>query len=109
RVQYWPIFVLADGGHAGCAGLRPYRLESLMYELGFHLRPPYWGLGFAEESARAVIRYAAEAIGAKTLFAGHHPSNDRSRRVLEKLGFQPIGVEFHPPTGLMHPSYHLSI
>ena len=24
-VQYWPLFLLADGGHAGCCGLRPYK------------------------------------------------------------------------------------
>lgn len=107
-VQYWPIFVLTTGRHAGCAGLRPYRMEEKVYELGFHLRPEHWGRGLAQEAGRAVIGYAFESLGAKALFAGHHPANLVSRRVIEKLGFRATHEEFYPPTGLNHPSYLLT-
>jgi RimJ/RimL family protein N-acetyltransferase len=106
-VQYWPVFLRSRGAHAGCAGLRPYRSEDRIYELGFHLRPEHWGRGLAEEAGRALIRYAFETIGAKALFAGHHPENHASRRVLAKLGFRLTHEEFYAPTGLMHPSYLL--
>src|SRR5205823_4575343 len=33
NVQYWPIFQLHDGAHAGCCGLRPYENEVNVYEL----------------------------------------------------------------------------
>lgn len=33
--QYWPIHLLADNEHVGCCGLRPYRLEDGIPELGF--------------------------------------------------------------------------
>jgi len=36
-IQYWPIFLLADGQHVGCCGLRPYDLPKRIYELGAHL------------------------------------------------------------------------
>ena len=108
NVQYWPIFVLEDGAHAGCAGLRPYRIDQRIYELGFHLRPEYWGRGFAQEAGRAVIAYAFEQADASALFAGHHPANSASRRVLSKLGFQFTHEEFYAPTGLQHPSYQLT-
>jgi RimJ/RimL family protein N-acetyltransferase len=107
-VQYWPIFLLADGAHAGCAGLRPYRPEDRIYELGFHLRPAYWGQGLATEAAQAVVTLAFETIGAAALFAGHHPENTPSRRVLEKLGFRFTHDELYAPTGLHHPSYLLT-
>ena len=107
-VQYWPIFVLENHEHAGCAGLRPYRIDQGIYELGFHLRPEYWGRGFAQEAGRAVIVYAFEHVGASALFAGHHPANSASRRVLTKLGFQFTHEEFYFPTGLKHPSYLLT-
>lgn len=107
-VQYWPTFLQNDAVFVGCAGLRPYRLEDRVYELGFHLRPEYWGRGLANEAAQAVIRYGFESIGAKALFAGHHPQNTASRRVLEKLGFHKTHEEFYPPTGLNHPSYLLT-
>lgn len=106
-VQYWPIFLLENDEHVGCAGLRPYRMEEKVYELGFHLRWEYWGRGLAVEAARAVIGFAFDTIGAKALFAGHHPQNSASQRVLAKLGFQLTHEEFYPPTGLQHPSYLL--
>jgi len=107
RVQYWPIFLLSNGAHAGCAGLRPYRIEERIYELGFHLRPEHWGRGLAEDAGRALIDFAFETLGAKGLFAGHHPENHASRRILAKLGFHFTHEEFYPPTGLQHPSYLL--
>ncbi|HWY49385.1 MAG TPA: GNAT family N-acetyltransferase [Bryobacteraceae bacterium] len=107
-VQYWPIFLLENDQHAGCAGLRPYRLDQHIYELGFHLRPEYWGRGLAQEAGQAVIAFAFENLGAEALFAGHHPANSASRRVLSKLGFQFTHDEFYPPTGLTHRSYLLT-
>ena len=106
-VQYWPVFLLSDHDFVGCAGLRPYKLEDGIYELGFHLCVAHWHKGLAEEAARAVIAYAFNSIGAKSLFAGHHPGNVTSRRVLEKLGFRFTHEELYPPTGLNHPSYML--
>ncbi|HXC47133.1 MAG TPA: GNAT family N-acetyltransferase [Candidatus Sulfotelmatobacter sp.] len=107
NVQYWPIFLLESHQHAGCAGLRPYRPENSIFELGVHLLRPYWGRGLAEEAARAVINFAFEHVGAKALFAGHHPANSASQRLILKLGFRRTHEEFYAPTNLNHPSYVL--
>jgi len=107
RVQYWPIFLLHGIEHIGCCGLRPYQPEKQIFELGFHLRPAHWGKGLAEEAARSAIAYAFETFCAQALFAGHHPDNAASRRVLEKLGFRFAYEELYPPTGQMHPGYLL--
>lgn len=106
-VQYWPVFLLDGDAHAGCAGLRPYRPEHQIYELGFHLHPAFWGQGLAQEAARTAIDYAFCKLGAEALFAGHHPANQASRRLLLKLGFLFTGEELYQPTGLLHPSYLL--
>jgi RimJ/RimL family protein N-acetyltransferase len=108
KVQYWPIFLRETGDHVGCGGLQPYRMEEQLYELGFHLRRPYWGRGIAEEAARTVIRYAFESLGLKALFAGHHPENAASRRILKKLGFRYTGEEIYPPSGMKEPAYLLT-
>ena len=107
RMQYWPIFQLDGDVHVGCAGLRPYRIEDHILELGFHLRPEYWGHGLAEEAGRLAIEYGFENLGASALFAGHHPANLASRQVLSKLGFRYTHDEIYPPTGELHPSYLL--
>jgi RimJ/RimL family protein N-acetyltransferase len=106
-VQYWPIFLLERNQHVGCAGLRPYRIERRVYELGVHLRPAFWGKGLATEAARTAIRYGFDILGAEALFAGHNPNNTASRRLLSKLGFEYTHDELYAPTGLMHPSYLL--
>ena len=53
QFQYWPMHLLADNEYVGCCGLRPYRSQDGIPELGFHLRPKYWGRGLAVEAARA--------------------------------------------------------
>lgn len=108
NVQYWPIFLLDTGEHVGCGGLRPCRVQEQVYELGFHLRPKYWRRGIAEEAARAVIGFAFESLGIRTLFAGHHPENGASRRILEKLGFRYVGEEIYAGTGMLEPTYLLT-
>jgi RimJ/RimL family protein N-acetyltransferase len=106
-VQYWPIFLLTDGEHAGCCGLRPYDVPRSIYELGVHIRSRYRRQGLAEEAARAVVAHAFGTLGAAALFAGHNPNNSASERLLNKLGFKYTHHEFYAPTGLEHPSYIL--
>jgi len=106
-VQYWPIFLLNENQHVGCAGLRPYVVKDRVYELGFHLRRPFWRQGLAKEAAGAVINHAFGTLGAQSLFAGHHPASEASRQLLLKLGFIHTHDELYPPTGLIHPSYQL--
>lgn len=111
-VQYWPVFLRESGDFIGCCGLRafdsePGDLEQGIYELGFHLKPEYWGRGYGGEAARAVIDYAFDHLHLKELFAGHHPDNANSGKLLRKLDFTPAGTHYYPPTGLEHPAYVL--
>jgi len=106
-VQYWPIFLTSTGSFAGCCGLRPYQPEQRIFEIGFHFLPAYWGQGLAGEAAQAVIRHAFDTRGAAALFAGHHPDNAGSARLLQRLGFRYTHDEHYAPTGRMHPSYLL--
>lgn len=102
--QYWPIF-LRDGAQVGCCGLKPRSRDVL--ELGFYLRVEHWGRGLATEAGRSVVAYAFGTLGARELFAGHHPDNAGSGRTLDKLGFRYTHHELYPPTGEDHPGYRL--
>jgi [ribosomal protein S5]-alanine N-acetyltransferase len=105
--QYWAIHLLSDNDFVGCCGLRPYRPLEEIHELGFHLRPKYWGQGLAVEAARAAIAYAFQTVGAKGLSAGHHPGNVNSKKVIEKLGFRYSHDEHFPAVGMDIPYYLL--
>lgn len=106
--QYWPIFMISDNEHVGCCGLRPYGTDDAIPELGFHLRPKFWGQGLAVEAARAVIHFAFETIGANGLAAGHHPENANSKKVMAKLGFHYTHDEFFAGLGMNIPYYLLA-
>ncbi len=106
-VQYWPVYERETGDPVGCCGLRPRDPEAGIWELGVHIRSPLWGHGYATEACREVIRFAFEGFGAAALFAGHHPDNAASRRLLARLGFRWTHDEPYPPTGRDHPSYLL--
>jgi RimJ/RimL family protein N-acetyltransferase len=56
-------------------------------ELGFVLRPDYWGKGLASEAIRAVIAYALSPPGLARLAAVVQTENRAAARVLEKNGF----------------------
>jgi RimJ/RimL family protein N-acetyltransferase len=79
-----PGDVLGSCGILGSNGETP--------EIGYWLGVPFWGNGYATEVARALIDYAFDARGYEALYAGARVSNPASRRVLEKCGFQWIGV-----------------
>lgn len=120
RIQYWPIFVREAyreapkgplpeaGGFIGCCGLRPWEDSREVLEMGVHLRSAFWGRGYAQEAARAVIRYAFSTVGAVRVQAGHHPENLASQKLLVKLGFQFEEERFYAPTGLWHPTYYMT-
>lgn len=107
RVQYFPIYHKESGKIIGCCGLRPYDVENEVFEMGIHLLPDYWRQRYAWEACRKMIRYAFEERGFEALFAGHHPKNQVSMKLLSNLGFKLVGEQFYHATGLKHPSYLL--
>jgi RimJ/RimL family protein N-acetyltransferase len=78
---------LKDGTPVGMCGI--LKRESFDHpDLGFAFLPRFTGNGYALEIASATIRYAKEKFDIKTLLAITVPKNDRSIRLLEKLGFK---------------------
>ena len=78
-----------DDAYVGACGVHPDR----DWEVGYWIGKPYWGLGYATEAARRVVRFAFEELNAEYLSAGWFHDNPASGRVLEKLGCVPIGAE----------------
>ncbi len=66
------------------------RSEDEGLELGYWIARPYWGLGFATEASRAVMRIA-RATGLSGITASHFLDNPASGNVLRKIGFRPTG------------------
>ena len=73
----------------GSCGLS--RRASGSVELGYWIARSYWSRGFATEASRALVDIA-RALGLAQLEASHFIDNPASARVLDKLGFEPIGI-----------------
>jgi [ribosomal protein S5]-alanine N-acetyltransferase len=65
-------------------------------DLGFAFMPEFEGQGYAYESAAAVLRYAATALNLPAIAAITTDENDRSLRLLFRLGFAFIGMVTDP-------------
>jgi RimJ/RimL family protein N-acetyltransferase len=106
-VQYWALFDQRNGDFVGCSGLRPWMHTSseVDFEVGFHLARRCWGKGFGTEAALGALEYAWKTLRLSKVYAGHHPDNRASEKILKKLGFEFIEDVLYKPTGLMHPSY----
>ena len=57
-------------------------------EIGYVLSKDYWGRGLMPEAVRAAIRWLFDDVGLDFIIVGHFTRNDRSRRVIEKCGFE---------------------
>ena len=89
-----PSLLIVERGAAapvlvGACGLG--RRPSGAVELGYWIARPFWGRGIATEACGALIAIA-HALGLPSLEASHFVDNPASGRVLEKLGFEPLGI-----------------
>lgn len=62
-------------------------------EIGYWLGKPYWGQGFATEAASALVDLAFRVTDTDKVFAACRTNNTASRKVLQKQGFQFIGLD----------------
>jgi RimJ/RimL family protein N-acetyltransferase len=69
---------------------------SLGDEFGYWLAPAVWGRGYATEAATAVLRWHFGDGPGGVVDSGHFDGNDRSAKVLTKLGFRVSGIRRLP-------------
>jgi RimJ/RimL family protein N-acetyltransferase len=86
----YALTLAQTGAVLGCAGLSIDRGNKLL--LGFWLGEPFWGCGYATEAAHALVDLAFETFKAERLHTRCRVSNNASRRVIEKCGFQFTGI-----------------
>jgi RimJ/RimL family protein N-acetyltransferase len=90
------IYHKTDKKPIGTVGLEDInwlnRNANLFFIIGY---PKYWGNNFAGEAAELVIRYGFEELNLHKIYSGAFEPNERSLRVIEKLGFIKEHVSIH--------------
>jgi RimJ/RimL family protein N-acetyltransferase len=84
----------------GCVGLYPVSADIVAHapqlageiEPTIALAPEYWGLGLAAEALAAAVAYAFDSLGLERLVAVVDEPNERSHRLMRRVGFTPTGT-----------------
>jgi len=86
----WAVEWKDNGAFVGWTGLK-HEIDSNFrpphYDLGFRLRPEYWGKGIAYESGLIALNYGFNELKLDQICAAADQSNIGSNKVLKKLGF----------------------
>ena len=64
-------------------------------EIGYAIGKDYWGRGLTPEAVKAVIDFCFHELDFDWLTCGHFIKNNRSRRVVEKCGFEYVKDIIH--------------
>lgn len=74
-------------------------------EIGWRLAQPFWGSGLASEGARAALGFGLEVLGLKEVVSFTATTNERSWRVMQRIGMQrdPADDFDHPALPEGHP------
>lgn len=104
----WAAELKATKGFIGFIGLNVpgYPLPfSPCVEVGWRLAFDYWGKGYAQEGARAVLAFGFEKLRLKEIVSFTTVSNLRSRHVMERIGmsYDAQGDFDHPELPEHHP------
>ena len=86
---FFAVELRETGELIGLAGLSRVPFEAHFtpcVEIGWRLAAAHWNRGLATEAARECLRYGFEVLLLPEIVAFTVPANQRSRRVMEKLG-----------------------
>jgi RimJ/RimL family protein N-acetyltransferase len=96
----WAVEVPGVAPFIGYVGLwaADYVTGAPMVEVGWRLAREHWGHGYVTEAARAALRFGFEEVGLDEIVSFTVPQNERSWRVMERIGLQrhPAGDFDHP-------------
>ena len=88
----WAITLKENKNLIGAISLMNIDKNNNHAELGYWVGKPYWGRGYATESAEALINYGFEVIKFNRFHAHHLSRNSASGKVLLKIGMKREGT-----------------
>ena len=86
---YWAVELAGEAGLIGAIGLTRVTFAAPFapaIEIGWRLGRAYWGNGYAQEAARAVLDDGFGRLGFAEIVAFTVPANQRSWRLMQRLG-----------------------
>ncbi len=88
----WAIVYEPDCKMVGTCGFTSFNCTADSAEVGYVLNPEYWGKGIAQEALQRVLRFGFENLKLHRIEAKYIEENERSRRLMERVGMTFEGV-----------------
>ena len=88
----WVIVQKNDKQPIGTCGYHKWDQRNFRAEIGYDLHPNFWGQAYMTEALKAVINTGFENMGLNRIEALVSVENNRSVRLLQRLGFRQDGV-----------------
>ena len=109
--RWWGIEIKAEGHLIGTCGYCRWDKQHHHAEIGYDLWPDYWGQGLMPEALRALLRFGFKDMDLNRVEATTHTENERSQRVLAKLGFRREGLlrEYYCRDGIYNDQVQFSL
>lgn len=95
----WAVEVKDGPAFIGFTGLAEPRFEADFMpcvEIGWRLAAAHWGHGYAPEAATAALDHGFDVVGLDEIVSFTFVGNDRSRRVMVKIGLEERFEFDHP-------------
>lgn len=96
---FWAAELLETGELIGFIGLTQVSYETAFtpaVEIGWRLAYPFWGKGLATEGAKGCLKFAFEKLGLEEVVSFTALANQRSYKVMERIGMK-RDIEFDHP------------
>ena len=88
----WGVTLRSNGRMIGTCGFTSFDFAHNSAQVGYVLNPDYWGKGIAPEALHAVMCFGFHELNLHRIEAHYIIGNDRSRRVMEKVGMSYEGT-----------------
>jgi ribosomal-protein-alanine N-acetyltransferase len=84
----WAIIEKDSKSFMGYIGYIRIFHEHCRAEIGYVLKPEFWGKGYMYETINKFVRFGFEVMNLHSIEANVNPLNERSKKVLERVGFK---------------------
>ena len=84
----WGIVEKHSNNFIGYFGFWRMIPEHCRAEIGYALKPEYWGRGYMYETINRMVGFGFKNMNLHSIEANVNPDNEKSKKVLEKIGFK---------------------
>jgi len=89
RIGKWIVELREQPTRIGWVEAFRFKVDGITaYGVGYEFAPAFWGQGYATEAVSVLVSHLINEFNGASVMAYVRPDNEKSHRVLEKVGFR---------------------